>query len=1029
MSTNKKTKTNVIQIQTQTEEPVGDIPIVKKKIVVKPKANEQVEELNDVAVPKKKVVAKPKVNEQVKEELNDVVVPKKKVVAKLKKKNLDEELAEQLEKVVLTKKPLAKPRVKQEIVYKEGHIIPKMALSEKEKNMLLSELTVVPEVSKDFLAPNVDLSFPVYREDETNYYVPKFWALNKFGPRFIQPVIEKNSQVDFTFNGSLRGTQNEVVEHIMKKLMETHGGLLQLHTGYGKTTIAIYIASILKLKTLVIVHKSFLMDQWYERIQQFTDASIGMIRQKKVDVDGKDIVLAMLQSLSMCDYDMDLCKDFDLVIVDECFPGYTRIVTDKGTFTIANLYDLWKNKKELPLIKSYNEITKTFEYNRLTHSWKKHTEELVGVKFGKKVVHCTPNHRFLTLNGYKEAHLLTNDDIVIGNYDDKLTENVFAKVFNDDQYQIMLGSFLGDGSIDTIKSIRYRFKIIHGIEQQDYCEWKASMFNCETTIIENNGYAKTKAIKFETKIFDSYDKFPNNRTTCPQWIIDKIDFRAIAIWVMDDGSINKKSPAICLSSCSFDEDTQIRLVAKLNSLGVKCKYFKCKRGYYYIRINKEGTDILIPAIFPYIHESMKYKITTKSFIEYIKINANVKYVWNDKYLDYGTCRITSVDKIKVDKTNRAVYDIEIENNHNFIIGGTSNGGPVVHNCHHVVSNVFSRAMFKINPKYTIALSATPTRADGLTKVLHWFLGGTIIKVARKCDNVVFAKSFDYDTNNPLFVEKKRRFNGVIKPDTVKILSNLCLVDERNRFISNIINELRKNDDRKILVLSKRIDHLKILKTMVDVMIKVDIENGLLCEDEITTSMYIGGLKPWQLKDAEEATIIFGSYAIANEGLDIGSLNTLVLATSIKDPVQAIGRIMRKQISDGEINPLIIDIGDKLSFFESWSKQRISYYNSNKYVVDKIQVYNDKCISMYDYMVKNKIIGEGIYDTDTLREKYITHLYGEITYKYEKKIKFRNYPDSMFDNKTDLANVLAINNDNIDYSKQGSIINYNPETVY
>ncbi len=667
MSINKKPKTNVIQIQTQVEEPVIEIPIVKKK-VVKPKVNEQVEVANDVVIPKKKVVVKPKI--QVEEQLVDVVVPKKKVVVKPKINKQVDELTGQLEKVVITKKEIKKKpilRIKQEIVYKKGYVIPKLALSEKDKNMLLSELTVVPEVSKDFLAPNVDLSFPVYREDETNYYVPKFWALNKFGPQFVQPVVEKNSQVDFTFNGSLRGTQNEVVEHIMKKLMETHGGLLQLHTGYGKTTIAIYIASILKLKTLVIVHKSFLMDQWYERIQQFTDASIGIIRQKKVDVEGKDIVLAMLQSLSMCDYDMDLCNDFDLVIVDEA--------------------------------------------------------------------------------------------------------------------------------------------------------------------------------------------------------------------------------------------------------------------------------------------------------------------------------------------------------------------------HHFSSKVFSRALFKVNPKYTIALSATPTRADGLTKVLHWFYGPTLIKVERKADNVVFVKSFNYDTNNPLFVEKKRRFNGVIKPDTVKILSNLCLVDERNRFISNVINQIRKNNDRKILVLSKRIDHLKILKKMVDDMIKADIDNGLLYEDEITTSMYIGGLKPWQLKDAEEATIIFGSYAIANEGLDIGSLNSLVLATSIKDPVQAIGRIMRKQVTESDINPLIVDIGDKLSFFENWSKQRINYYKTNKYVVDKIQVYNDTCISMYDYMVINKIIAEGIYDIEFLREKYITHLYGEITYKYEKKIKFRNYPDSMFNNKSDLANVLKINIDNIDYSKQGSVIDYNPETVY
>jgi len=638
----------------------SNVDKTEKKIIVKPKIKIDTNLENEDA----QVVDKPKLIKKKKDvQVEGEVVNKPKVN---KKKDVQiKQITEQVEK--LTLKPTIKKRVKKDIVYKKGYVIPKLALSEKDKNMLLSELTVVPQVSKDFMAPNVDLSFPVYREDEINYYVPKFWALKKFGELFLQPVVEKNSNVDFTFNGSLRGTQNEVVEHIMKKLLETNGGLLQLHTGYGKTTIAIYIASLLKLKTLVIVHKSFLMDQWFERIQQFSNASVGMVRQKKVDVEGRDIVLGMLQSISMCDYDPELFKDIDLVIIDEA--------------------------------------------------------------------------------------------------------------------------------------------------------------------------------------------------------------------------------------------------------------------------------------------------------------------------------------------------------------------------HHLSSNVFSRAMFKVNPKYTIALTATPTRSDGLTKVLHWFTGEIIIKVERKCENVVNVKSFEYDTNNPLFVEKKRKFQGVVKPDTIKILSNLCIVDERNKFISNIINQLRKMGGRKILVLSKRIDHLKLLKKMVDAMIKEDVDNGLLCDEEVTTGLYIGGLKPWQLKVAEDATVIFGSYAISSEGLDIASLNTLVLATSVKDNVQSLGRIMRKQISEGEINPLIIDICDQLSFFKSWGKQRNSYYKTNKYVVDNIQVFNDTCISMYDYMVKKKIIEPGVYDVEQLREKYITHLHGNATYLYEKKIKFRNYPDSMFNYATDLPSILQINTDDIDYSKQGSLINYNPETVY
>jgi superfamily II DNA or RNA helicase len=84
------------------------------------------------------------------------------------------------------------------------------------------------------------------------------------------------------------------------------------------TVCAINIACRLKLKTLVIVHQTFLQDQWIERIEQFTNANIGIIRQDKVIIEGKDIVIGMLQSISGRDYDEEIFEQFGLVIYDEC---------------------------------------------------------------------------------------------------------------------------------------------------------------------------------------------------------------------------------------------------------------------------------------------------------------------------------------------------------------------------------------------------------------------------------------------------------------------------------------------------------------------------------------------------------------------------------------------------------------------------------------------------------------------------------------------------------------------------------------
>ena len=86
----------------------------------------------------------------------------------------------------------------------------------------------------------------------------------------------------------------------------------------GKTIMALNIISRLNVKTLIIVHKEFLVDQWIERIQEFLpEASIGKIQGKKIDIEGKSIVIGMLQSLSMKSYEQSTFESFGFTVIDE----------------------------------------------------------------------------------------------------------------------------------------------------------------------------------------------------------------------------------------------------------------------------------------------------------------------------------------------------------------------------------------------------------------------------------------------------------------------------------------------------------------------------------------------------------------------------------------------------------------------------------------------------------------------------------------------------------------------------------------
>ena len=84
------------------------------------------------------------------------------------------------------------------------------------------------------------------------------------------------------------------------------------------TVMALKIISLLKKKTLIIVHKEFLMNQWIERAQEFLpSARIGKIQGPVFDVEGKDIVLGMLQTLYDREFPEGAFDSFGLTIVDE----------------------------------------------------------------------------------------------------------------------------------------------------------------------------------------------------------------------------------------------------------------------------------------------------------------------------------------------------------------------------------------------------------------------------------------------------------------------------------------------------------------------------------------------------------------------------------------------------------------------------------------------------------------------------------------------------------------------------------------
>jgi len=205
---------------------------------------------------------------------------------------------------------------KETILCKEGYLIPKNKKYHDQIIEAKKELLVSPYMPYSFGMQKKPVPFPVYQENNEFLCVPKFYGLQKFGKANDNKEID-GEFIKIKFKGKLRPLQEEIVSKILPILKEKNGGVLCLPCAAGKTVLALYLASIFKVKTLVMVHKTFLLNQWKERAEEFTDAKVGIIQQDVIDTDGKDIVIGMLQSIAKEKYDDDIFRDFGLVIFDE----------------------------------------------------------------------------------------------------------------------------------------------------------------------------------------------------------------------------------------------------------------------------------------------------------------------------------------------------------------------------------------------------------------------------------------------------------------------------------------------------------------------------------------------------------------------------------------------------------------------------------------------------------------------------------------------------------------------------------------
>jgi superfamily II DNA or RNA helicase len=238
---------------------------------------------------------------------------------------------------------------------------------------------------------------------------------------------------------------------------------------------------------------------------------------------------------------------------------------------------------------------------------------------------------------------------------------------------------------------------------------------------------------------------------------------------------------------------------------------------------------------------------------------------------------------------------------------------IVDECHKVAGTptklmMFYKVLSSLAARYKYGLSATVHRADSLITSTFAVIGDIVHEITEEevGNKIIKAIHTPVFTNLPtsmdyLETDGMLNFNNLIN----YIVSN----HDRNLLIKDLIE---KEKDQLFLVLSHRVDHCNTLKNLVGYG---EVITGAVNKDQ--RQFAFEGIKSGKVR------VIFATYALAKEGLDLPNLTRLILATPQKDYAivkQSVGRIERNV--DGKDQPIALDLVDRnINFCLSMYKKR------------------------------------------------------------------------------------------------------------
>jgi superfamily II DNA or RNA helicase len=541
---------------------------------------------------------------------------------------------------------------------------------------------------------------------------------------------------------------------------ENHRGVVVLPPGSGKTRIAISAIVDRKLSTLFITNKAEVCNQFKKElvaVTNFPEGRVAVIHGDSRDRYLQDITATTYQMVTGSD--SSIAKEiwkrkWGLIVADECLPYDTKILLGNGsTESIGKIVE-----KNLPVeVLSYNILTHSLERKRVIGFYKLPLyRPLCEIKHEYGLLHCTIDHPIYTLNrGYIPASELTVEDYIFSSRD-VLNYDIHLQKMRERVSELTsVGWTRGDGSqsLESIKAVSQTMGTgptrptegcilqRHGSEKTSRSlEWQLGRRGVNYPVDSDSGGGHSRGASggYEHRPAEAYMESSNKnkphlrasrvcrvvilspeescRHTTPsrqEWGIWErvisIYYKKLSLFkgtLRSNNSKGKKNSHSIMAN--FDEDTA------------------CPSGRVYgrwkyqpkITSNRTFDRLLLHRGEQTLSQLARFVLGRGSYNSTFKVELDATI---EKGIDAEVPKVSEAVHSSLDEVQtRFVYDIEVEDNHNFFADGV-----LVHNCQHIPSATWRRTE-EIQSAYLLGLTATPIREDGLEKDIFSLIGPPLI---------------------------------------------------------------------------------------------------------------------------------------------------------------------------------------------------------------------------------------------------------------------------------------------------------------